>query len=82
MVFRICLISIHIPGSNFPFMVPFWTIGHVLACGNTLVLKPSEKCPLTMHRVAAILEEAGVPAGVFNLIHGTVDGKETWPDSI
>lgn len=61
--------------SNFPFMVPFWSIGHALALGNTLILKPSEKVPLTMSRVAAIFKEAGLPDGVFNVVHGTVDGQ-------
>ncbi|KAI3651553.1 hypothetical protein MP228_002856 [Amoeboaphelidium protococcarum] len=56
---------------NFPYMVPFWTIGHVLACGNTLVLKPSEKVPMTMNKVAAIWKEAGLPDGVFTLLNGT-----------
>lgn len=56
---------------NFPYMVPFWTIGHILATGNTMVLKPSEKVPLTMYKVAEIWKEAGLPAGVFNIVNGT-----------
>ena len=58
-------------------MVPFWTIGHILALGNTLVLKPSEKVPLTMTRVVSIFQEAGLPNGVFNVVHGAVDGIST-----
>ncbi|KAJ1562045.1 hypothetical protein HK405_000407, partial [Cladochytrium tenue] len=55
---------------NFPFMVPMWTIPISITLGNTVVLKPSEKVPLTMTRVAALLAEAGLPAGVLNLVQG------------
>jgi malonate-semialdehyde dehydrogenase (acetylating)/methylmalonate-semialdehyde dehydrogenase len=58
---------------NFPFMVPFWTICHALVLGNTVVLKPSEKVPLTMNRVMSIFQEAGLPAGVINLVNGSAD---------
>eukprot|EP00158_Paraphelidium_tribonemae_P003627 Partr_v1_DN26260_c0_g1_i2_m48278 putative Dehydrogenase len=58
---------------NFPFMVPFWTLGHVIATGNTLVLKPSEKVPMTMFRVMEIWKECGLPDGVVNLVNGSVD---------
>jgi malonate-semialdehyde dehydrogenase (acetylating)/methylmalonate-semialdehyde dehydrogenase len=56
---------------NFPAMVPLWMYPVALACGNTFVLKPSEKVPLTAMMIARLLEQAGVPRGVFNLIHGT-----------
>jgi malonate-semialdehyde dehydrogenase (acetylating)/methylmalonate-semialdehyde dehydrogenase len=56
---------------NFPFMVPMWTIPIALVMGNTMVLKPSEKVPLTMHRVASLLQQAGLPDGVFNMVQGT-----------
>jgi malonate-semialdehyde dehydrogenase (acetylating)/methylmalonate-semialdehyde dehydrogenase len=59
---------------NFPAMVPLWMYPFAIACGNTFVLKPSEKVPLTPTRVIELLAEAGVPAGVMNIIHG---GKET-----
>jgi len=55
---------------NFPFMVPLWMFPIALTCGNTFVLKPSEKVPLSSVRLAEILEEAGVPDGVFNVVHG------------
>jgi malonate-semialdehyde dehydrogenase (acetylating) / methylmalonate-semialdehyde dehydrogenase len=55
---------------NFPFMVPLWMFPIALTCGNTFVLKPSEKVPLSAVRLGELLEEAGVPAGVFNVIHG------------
>jgi malonate-semialdehyde dehydrogenase (acetylating) / methylmalonate-semialdehyde dehydrogenase len=55
---------------NFPAMVPMWMWAPALACGNTFVLKPSEKDPSASNYVAELLAEAGVPAGVFNVIHG------------
>jgi malonate-semialdehyde dehydrogenase (acetylating)/methylmalonate-semialdehyde dehydrogenase len=61
---------------NFPFMVPHWTLPIALVCGNTIVLKPSEKVPLTMHRVAALFGAAGFPKGVVNLVNGTRDAVE------
>ena len=58
---------------NFPAMVPMWMFPFAIACGNSFVLKPSEKVPLTPTRTAELLDEAGLPAGVYNLVHG---GKE------
>ena len=55
---------------NFPVMVPMWMWAPALACGNTFVLKPSEKDPSASLRVAELLREAGVPDGVFNVVHG------------
>jgi malonate-semialdehyde dehydrogenase (acetylating) / methylmalonate-semialdehyde dehydrogenase len=55
---------------NFPAMVPMWMFPFAIACGNTFILKPSEKVPLTPTRTCELLHEAGVPEGVFNLIHG------------
>ena len=55
---------------NFPAMVPLWMYPVALACGNTFVLKPSEKVPLTAIMIAQLLEQAGIPRGVFNVIHG------------
>src|SRR5213595_3283463 len=55
---------------NFPAMVPMWMWGPALACGNTFVLKPSEKDPSVSVYTAELLKEAGVPDGVFNVIHG------------
>src|SRR5579872_4576813 len=59
---------------NFPAMVPMWMHPFAIACGNTFILKPSEKVPLTPTRVIELLHDAGLPAGVFNLLHG---GKES-----
>ena len=68
---------------NFPCMVPNWTIPNVLALGNCMILKPSEHVPLTAHRLASILKEAGLPDGVFNVVNGTqevVEGICDHPD--
>jgi malonate-semialdehyde dehydrogenase (acetylating)/methylmalonate-semialdehyde dehydrogenase len=55
---------------NFPAMIPFWFLPYAIACGNTLVLKPSERVPLTMRRVMELLEMTGLPRGVVNLVNG------------
>ena len=55
---------------NFPAMVPMWMFPIALACGNTFVLKPSEKVPFTAVRLVELLVEAGLPKGVLNLVHG------------
>jgi malonate-semialdehyde dehydrogenase (acetylating)/methylmalonate-semialdehyde dehydrogenase len=55
---------------NFPAMVPMWMFPTALACGNTFVLKPSEKVPLSAVLVVELLEQAGLPKGVLNIVHG------------
>src|SRR4051812_31773156 len=55
---------------NFPAMVPLWMYPLAIACGNTFVLKPSEKVPLTVVLIVELLEKAGLPKGVLNLVHG------------
>ncbi len=55
---------------NFPNMVPLWMFPVAIVCGNSFVLKPSEKVPLSSMRLAELLNEAGLPPGVFNIIHG------------
>ncbi|RPI25871.1 MAG: aldehyde dehydrogenase family protein, partial [Actinobacteria bacterium] len=55
---------------NFPAMVPMWMYPMAIACGNTFVLKPSEKDPSASMLAAELLERAGLPAGVFNVVHG------------
>ena len=57
---------------NFPSMVPNWTIPNALALGNCMIMKPSEKVPLSCGRLAELLKEAGLPDGVFNIVHGDV----------
>jgi malonate-semialdehyde dehydrogenase (acetylating)/methylmalonate-semialdehyde dehydrogenase len=58
---------------NFPVMIPFWFLPYAIACGNTFILKPSEKVPLTSQRVFELIEELKLPAGVLNLVHGGKD---------
>ena len=55
---------------NFPAMIPFWFLPYAIACGNTLVLKPSERVPLTMRRAMGLIEQTGIPKGVVNLVNG------------
>ena len=61
---------------NFPLMVPNWTIPNALALGNCMVIKPSEMVPLTLMRVAELLRAAGLPDGVFNVVHGGQEAVE------
>ena len=56
--------------STFPSMVPLWMFPVAITCGNTFVLKPSEKVPLSAMRLGELLTEAGLPPGVFNIVHG------------
>jgi malonate-semialdehyde dehydrogenase (acetylating)/methylmalonate-semialdehyde dehydrogenase len=65
---------------NFPGMIPLWFLPYAIACGNTLVLKPSEKTPMTMARVMELIEDAGVPKGVVNLVHGSKDAVDALLD--
>ena len=65
---------------NFPGMIPLWFLPYAVACGNTVVLKPSEKTPLTMSRVLQLIEEAGFPPGVVNLVHGGKDAVDALLD--
>lgn len=58
---------------NFPSMVPNWTIPNAIALGNCMIIKPSEKVPLSCGRLGELLKEAGLPDGVFNVVHGDVD---------
>ena len=55
---------------NFPGMIPFWFLPYALACGNAVVVKPSERCPLTMTLVVELIRQAGFPPGTVNLVHG------------
>src|ERR1700728_4258271 len=55
---------------NFPGMIPFWFLPYAIACGNTLILKPSERVPLTMKLAFELLEKSGIPKGVVNLVNG------------
>ena len=59
---------------NFPIMIPFWFMPYAIACGNTYIIKPSEKVPMTMTRIFELFESINLPKGVLNMVHG---GRET-----
>ena len=72
-----------ITASNFPGMIPFWFLPYAIACGNTVIVKPSERVPLTMKYTFELLEQIGIPKGVVNLVNGgrtAVDGLLDHPD--
>ena len=58
---------------NFPGMIPFWFLPYAIACGNTCIVKPSEKVPLTLQKIFELLEKTGLPKGVVNLVNGAKD---------
>ncbi len=66
---------------NFPAMVPMWMFPVAIACGNTFVLKPSDKCPISADMIADIFHEAGLPPGVLNVVHGGRDAFEAMIDA-
>ncbi len=66
---------------NFPAMVPLWMYPMAIACGNTFILKPSEKDPSAAMAVAELLQEAGLPKGVMNVVHGGREAVETLLDA-
>ncbi len=59
---------------NFPIMIPFWFMPYAIACGNTYIVKPSEKVPMTMTKIFELFESLNLPKGVLNMVHG---GRET-----
>ena len=65
---------------NFPGMIPFWFLPYAMACGNTVVVKPSERVPLTMYRVMQLIDELDLPAGVVNLVNGGRESVEAMLD--
>lgn len=68
---------------NFPGMIPFWFLPYAIACGNSVVVKPSEKVPLTMMKVFELINQLDIPKGLINLVHGgkpTVDGLLDHPE--
>ncbi|HXF83723.1 MAG TPA: CoA-acylating methylmalonate-semialdehyde dehydrogenase [bacterium] len=58
---------------NFPGMIPLWFLPYAVACGNAIIVKPSEKVPLTMQKIMRLIEQAGVPAGVVNVVNGAAE---------
>ncbi|MCI0554846.1 MAG: CoA-acylating methylmalonate-semialdehyde dehydrogenase, partial [Anaerolineae bacterium] len=67
-------VSATIAPFNFPGMIPFWYLPYAIACGNTYIIKPSEKVPMTMQFIMKLIEQIGLPKGVINLVNGA---KET-----
>ena len=65
-----------IPPFNFPAMIPLWFLPYAIACGNTIVLKPSEKVPMTMSLIFQLIDQIGLPPGVANLVHGSKEVTE------
>ena len=65
---------------NFPGMIPFWFLPYAIACGNTVVLKPSERVPLTMRRAIELFEQTGLPKGVVNLVNGVKEAVDALLD--
>ena len=61
---------------NFPGMIPFWFFPYAIAAGNTYIIKPSERTPITMKLVFELFEDVGLPPGVLNLVHGSKDTVE------
>ena len=70
----------HIAPYNFPFMVPLWFFPFALATGNTFVVKPSPRVPISQVKLAELVDEAGFPPGVFNLVHGGADTASVFPE--
>jgi malonate-semialdehyde dehydrogenase (acetylating)/methylmalonate-semialdehyde dehydrogenase len=58
---------------NFPGMIPFWYLPYAIACGNTVIVKPSERCPITLQKVFRLLDQIGLPPGVVNLVNGNAE---------
>ncbi len=56
---------------NFPGMIPFWFMPYAIACGNTCIIKPSERVPLTMQKIFQLIEQINLPSGVINLVNGS-----------
>lgn len=68
---------------NFPGMIPFWFLPYAIACGNSVVVKPSEKVPLTMMKVIELIDQLDIPKGLINMVHGgkpSVDAILDHPD--
>lgn len=61
---------------NFPGMIPFWFLPYSIACGNTVIVKPSEKVPLTMEKIFQLLEQTHLPKGVVNLVNGAKEAVD------
>jgi malonate-semialdehyde dehydrogenase (acetylating) / methylmalonate-semialdehyde dehydrogenase len=65
---------------NFPAMVPFWYLPYALACGNTYIVKPSERVPFTMQKLFKLMDQLGLPKGVINLVNGSKEAVDALLD--
>jgi malonate-semialdehyde dehydrogenase (acetylating) / methylmalonate-semialdehyde dehydrogenase len=65
---------------NFPAMIPLWFLPYAIACGNTFILKPSEKVPITSRKLVGLLEQTGLPGGVVNIVNGAKEAVDTLLD--
>ena len=70
-------VVVGIPPFNFPALIPLWMMSIAVACGNTFVLKPAEKAPLTGTRLIELFAEAGLPPGVVGVVQGGKEVSET-----
>ena len=61
---------------NFPGMIPFWYLPYAIACGNTYIIKPSEKVPMTMQFIFKLIDQIGIPRGVINLVNGSKEAVD------
>src|ERR1700740_2829830 len=75
----LCVVAAIVP-FNFPGMIAFWFLPYAIACGNTFILKPSERVPLTMRYVYELIEKTGLPKGVVNLVNGGKAAVDTLLD--
>ena len=66
---------------NFPAMVPFWYLPYAIACGNTYIVKPSERVPFSMQKLFALIEKTGLPKGVLNLVNGAKEAVDAILDA-
>lgn len=71
----------HIAPFNFPFMVPLWFSPFALATGNTFIVKPSPRVPISQTKLAELIDEAGFPPGVYNMVHGGAETAQTLVES-
>jgi len=65
---------------NFPAMIPLWFLPYAIACGNCFIVKPSERVPLTMQKIIALLEQTGIPNGIVGLVNGGKDAVDALLD--
>ena len=65
---------------NFPAMIPLWFLPYAIGCGNCFILKPSERVPLTMHKIFALVDRLGLPPGVASLVNGSAEAVDTLLD--